>query len=244
MISIGVDAEQLRELPLKADRDVAEADGAMSAVEQRARDDSHRVREVHDPGAVGGVCPHVLCDVEHDGNGAERLCEAARARRFLADAAASERKRLVREPRRLAADPDLDEHEVGAVDRAVELAGELERSRESDTLEHAARQRADHGQSLGVDVVQHQLADLERRESGHELRRVGRARADDRDLHPFTPVNVTPSTNARCARKNTTITGAMTRSVAAIVRFHCTWCSERYCERPSDTTQLCGLSLR
>ena len=99
------------------------------------------------------------------GNGAERLREAARAGRLLADAAAGERQRLVREPRRLAADADLDEHEVGAVDRAVEVAGELERSRESDTLEHPARERADDRQPLGVDVVQHELADVERRET-------------------------------------------------------------------------------
>ncbi len=56
-----------------------------------------------------------------------------------------------------------------------------------------------------------------------ELRRVGRARADDRDLHAFTPVSVTPSTNALCAAKNSAITGAMKRIVAIIVRFQCTW---------------------
>ena len=61
------------------------------------------------------------------------------------------------------------------------------------------------------------------RQPGDELGRVGRAAADDRDLHPFTPVKVTPSTNAFCARKKMTITGAMKSSVAAMVRFHCTW---------------------
>ena len=58
------------------------------------------------------------------------------------------------------------------------------------------------------------------REARNELRRIRRPRTDDRELHPFTPVRVTPSTNARCARKKSTITGAITSSVAAIVRFH------------------------
>ena len=44
-----------------------------------------------------------------------------------------------------------------------------------------------------------------------------------------------------CARKKSTITGTITSSVAAIVRFHCTWCSERNCERPIDSTQWCGV---
>ena len=75
-----------------------------------------------------------------------------------------------------------------------------------------------------------------------ELGRVRRAGTDDGDLHPFTPVSVTPSTNALCARKKMTMTGTITSSVAAIVRFHCTWCSERNCESPIDSTQWCGAS--
>ena len=177
--------------------------------------------------------------LEHDGHGAHRLREPAGAGRLLADAAARERDRLVAEPRRLAADADLDEHEVGAVDRAVEVARELERAAEAARVEHPPRERADDLEPLGVDVVQRQLADRRAPRAGHELRRVRRPGADDRDLHPFTPVSVTPSTNAFWARKKRTITGAITSSVAAIVRFHCTWCSERNCERPSDTTQLC-----
>ena len=44
-----LDAEMTRERALEADRDVAEADGAMPGIEQRARDDPDRVREVDDP---------------------------------------------------------------------------------------------------------------------------------------------------------------------------------------------------
>src|SRR5207237_1301754 len=137
----------------------------------------------------------------------------------------------------LAADADLDEHEVRAVDGAVEVLREVERPAELRAVEHPPGERSDHVEPLRVDVVQRERVDGQGGQAGDELGRVGRAGADDSDLHPFTPVSVTPSTNARCARKNSTITGAMTSSVAAIVRFHCTWCSDRYCERPSDTTQ-------
>ena len=67
------------------------------------------------------------------------------------------------------------------------------------------------------------LVHRELRQVRDELRRVRRARADDSQFHPFTPVSVTPSTNAFCAAKNSAITGAMKSRVAAIVRFHCTW---------------------
>ena len=50
-----LDAEQPRERALEADRDVAEADGAVAGVEQRARDDPDRVREVDDPGVRRGA---------------------------------------------------------------------------------------------------------------------------------------------------------------------------------------------
>src|SRR5207248_2875722 len=118
------------------------------------------------------------------------------------------------------------------------LARELERALVTLTLEHPPCEPADDVEPLCIDVVQRKLVDVEPGHSGNELRRVRGAGADDGDLHPFTPVNVTPSTNTRCARKKMTITGAITSSVAAIVRFHCTWCSERNSERPIESTQL------
>ena len=222
-----LDAEHAGGRALEPDRDVAEPDGAVARIEQRPRDDPDRVREVDDPGAVGRELARPVGDREHDGNRAQRLGEAARAGRLLADAAARERHRLVGEPRLLAADADLDEHEVGSVERSVEIVRQRQSAREPVPLEHPSGEPADDLEPLGVDVLQHELRHVEplalAREPGHELRRVGRAAADDRDLHPFTPVRVTPSTNARCARKKTMITGAMKSSVAAIVRFHCTW---------------------
>ena len=113
-------------------------------------------------------------------------------------------------------------------------------------VEHPLRETAHHLAALVVDVVQHELVERHplalARQARHELGRVGRAGADHRELHPFTPVSVTPSTNARCAQKNSAITGAMNRSVAAIVTFHSTWWVVRKCDRPTDSGQLSGLS--
>ena len=220
----------------------------MALVEQRASDDPDRVREIDDPGAVRGALAHALRDLEHHGHRAQRLAKAARAGRLLPDAAAGEGHGLVGKPRLLPADADLDEHEVGAVERAVEVVGDLEQAVVALAREHARGKAADDLAPLHVDVVQHELAHVDAvalaREARHELRRVRRAAADDRDLQPFTPVSVTPSTNALCARKKRMITGVITSSVAAMVRFHCTWCSERNSERPICSTQWLGFSRR
>ena len=109
--------EHARDRALETDRDVAEADRAMAVVEQRARDDADRVREVDDPRVGGRALANALGDLEHDGHRSQRLGEASGAGRLLADAAAGEGYRLVGEPRRLAPDPNLDEHEVRPVER-------------------------------------------------------------------------------------------------------------------------------
>ena len=169
---------------------------------------------------------HALCDLEDDGDRAQCLAQPAGTCRLLADAAAGKRDRLVGEARLLAADADLDEHEVGAVDGTVEIVGDEQRAVEPLACQHPAGHPTDDLPAFGVDVVQRQLRHVYpaplAREAGDELRRIRRAAADDGDLHPFTPVSVTPSTNAFWARKKTAITGSVTRSVAAIVRFHCT----------------------
>ena len=244
-----LDVVELGDPALEADRDVAEADRTMARVEQRARDDADRVREVDDPGTRSGALAHALGDLEDDGHRAKRLREAARSGRLLADAAARERHGLVRR-----AAPSCPPTRIWT---STKFAPSSARSRSSVTderaaealrVEHARGEPADDLAALRVDVVEDELFDRQplalAREPGHELGRVRRAAADDRDLHPLTPVSVTPSTNAFCARKKTTITGSITSTVAAIVRFHCTWCSERNCERPIDVTQLSGFSLR
>ena len=113
-----------RDRALEPDRHVAEADRAMAGVEQRARDDSDRVREVDDPCIGGRALADALGDLEHDRDRSQRLGEAPGARRLLADTAAGEGDRLVGEPRRLAPDADLDEHEIRPVEREIEVAGD------------------------------------------------------------------------------------------------------------------------
>ena len=203
------------------------ADRAMAGVEQRPRDDPDRVREVDDPRPGRGERPGARRDLEHDRDGAQRLGEPARAGRLLADAPAAQRERLVAQPRRLPADAQLQQHRVGAVERAVELRRLDQPAAEALAREHPPPEPGDHLQARRVDVVEDELGQVEAvplaRETGDELRRVRRSAADDRDLHPLTPVSVTPSTNAFCAAKKIAMTGAMNSSVAAIVRFHCTW---------------------
>ena len=55
----GLDRQQLGKATLEADRDVAEADRAVAAVEQGSRDDADGVREVDDPG-LGPPAPRTL----------------------------------------------------------------------------------------------------------------------------------------------------------------------------------------
>ena len=240
------DAEQGRELALEPDRDVAETDRPMAGIEQRPGHDADRIGEVDDPRIRRGALADTVGDLQHDRDGAESLAEAARTRRLLPDAPAGQRDRLVREARRLAADTDLDEHEIGAVERAVEIAGDEELAVEALAGQHPPGHAADDVAALGVDVVQGELGHVDAvalaGEAGHELGRVRRAAADDRDLHPFTPVSVMPSTKAFWATKKRTITGSITSSVAAIVRFHCTWCMPRNWASPIDATQWSGFS--
>ena len=112
--------------PLVADRDVAETDGAVAVVEQRPGDDPDRIREVDDPGAVGSALAHAVGDLEHDRNRAQRLAETARRRSSPARCSRTRAARSRPKARLLPADPDLDQDEVGAVDRAVEIVGDLE----------------------------------------------------------------------------------------------------------------------
>ena len=105
-----------------------------------------------------------------------------------------------------------------------------EHARVAVSREDPLRQPADELEPVLVRVDQHQLVDRQRvlqpGEAVDQLRRVRRPATDDCsfiEFHPLTPVSVTPSMNAFWAKKNTAITGAMTSSVAAMVRFQFVW---------------------
>ena len=100
----------------------------MAVVEQRAGHDPDRVGEVDDPRIGRGAATHLIGDVEHDRHGAQSLGEASGAGGLLADAAASQRDGLVEVPCRLTTDAQLQQHEVGAVDRLGEIGGCGQRS--------------------------------------------------------------------------------------------------------------------
>ena len=89
------------------------------SIEQGLRDDAHGVREVDDPGTRRGASPDLLREIQHDRHGPQRLGEAARPGRLLADEPESMGQRLVRQAGLLSADTQLDEHEVGALESLV-----------------------------------------------------------------------------------------------------------------------------
>ena len=173
------------EVPLQPDRHVAQPDRAVPGVEQRPGDDADRVGEVDEPRARRGPPPGELGDLQHERHGAQRLGEPARPGRLLSHAAEVERPRLVPVPRRLPADPELDEHRGRAVDPVFGVGGppdgRLVPVRPHDPRGH----RPDRGQPRLVGVDQDQLGDLRREppEPVGELGRVGGAAADDRELH-------------------------------------------------------------
>ena len=185
--ALRLDVDQSRDQPLDSDRDVAQTDRAVAGVPKRPRDDPDGVREVDDPRIVRGDLAYARRDFEDDRNRPQRLREPAGSRGLLADAAAGKRKGLVGEASGLSTDAELDEDEAGAVDRAVEIVCDLERAAIPGGVEHPAREAADDLAPLRVDVVEHERPEIEpvsfSREACDELGRVGRAAADDGELH-------------------------------------------------------------
>ena len=197
----GVDAELRGEAALEADRDVAQPDRPVALVEQGLGDDPDRVGEVDDPGAGRGP--------------SRRPARRGRGRRARSAAPWRSRRRPVvswpimpnswgsvssHEPRRLAADAELDQHEVRAVDRRVAVARHgrarpLQSCRASirpaspPTISSRSRSMSSRTSSSTASAVGPP------REAVDQLGRVGAAAADDRDLqaHPLLPL--------RCKRR-------------------------------------------
>ena len=141
----------------------------------------------HAPSAPCGG--RVAGDVEHDGNGAKRLGEPARAGRLLADQAKPGRDGLVLQPGGEAADAQLHEHERRALDRSPAVGGAREPARESLPAQDPGGEPADDVQPALVDVVQDDLGDAQplgaQAEALDQLGGVGAAAADNRDLGVF-----------------------------------------------------------
>ena len=139
---------------------------------------------------------------------AQSLGQPARAGRLLPDAPAIEREGLVADPGRLPANPELDQDHVGARrDRRPASGVQRDPPRVAVLGEQPGGERAHDVEPVRGRVDEDRLIDgepvAEPGEAVHQFRRVGGAAAHDRDLHPLTPVSVTPWTNAFWAKKNT-----------------------------------------
>ncbi len=194
--------QQGRELPLEADGDVAQPDGLVPGLQEGPGDDPDRVGEVDDPGVRVGP-PDPLGDVEDHRDRAQRLGEPARARGLLADAAALQRPGLVLQPGGLSADAQLEQDRVGPGDARIEVGGGGDAARVALPGEDPPGQAADQLQPFGGRVDQHELADgqgvAQPCEPVDQFGGVGGTAAHHCEFHrrqPFTPVRVTPSTNA------------------------------------------------
>ena len=99
--------------PLIADRNIAQPDRPMTVIKQGARDDAHRIREIDDPGVIGGEPGHSLGDLQDHRHRTECLRQPASTRRLLADAAAPQGQAFIDRARRLTADPQLEQNHCG-----------------------------------------------------------------------------------------------------------------------------------
>jgi len=137
-------------------------------------------------GLVKSTIQAFLGDVEDDGDGAQRLGEAAGACCFLADGRELEGQGLVEQPGLLAADPQLDDDEVGALQRLAPISRQRQNARPAAFCEYAAGKPTDNLESLRVHVQQEQLIDWKALgmtgEALDQFWRVGTAPADDCNL--------------------------------------------------------------
>ena len=158
----------------------------MAAVDQCLGHDPDRVREVDDP--VPGCSPavHGLGELQDHGHGADCLCQPAGTGRLLADRAEAGRDGLVAQARGLAADAELHEHEIGAVQRGIAIGRPDEASGPAGLREHPLGQATDDRKALGIDIEQDELVDGHAVGAAdhalHQFGRVGAPATDDRHL--------------------------------------------------------------
>ena len=183
---IGVDAELRRHRSLQGDRDVAEAEGPVTGIDERLGNDADRVREVDDPRSRRRMTSRQLGELEDHGHRPERLREAARAGRLLTDRAELQGEGLVEQARGLSADPELDQDEVGAVNGGARVIGQRQAAFPAEAGEHSLGKPAHDFAALGADIVECELVDRQAvaavGETVDELGRVRATAADDGDL--------------------------------------------------------------
>ena len=187
------DAEHPRHPPHQPDGRVADADDAVAEeLAHRLRDDASRVGEVDGP-RIGRDLRDGARHLAHHGDRAQRVGQAARPDRLLAEQPEVEGHPLVRDPPLGASDPDRGEDEVGAGQRLAQVDGVGHPRR----VREAARVLVEdppHGlQTLRGRVVQHHLVEPDGRPAlggqcvrGDRLvdqRHAETAAAENRELH-------------------------------------------------------------
>ncbi len=156
---------------------------------------------------------------------------------------------LVVQPGLLTADPELDQHRVRALERRRPVGGQRQPARPVAVVEDAPGEGADHLQPLRASG----RAAPARTTGRSPLRRAIPETSSGVYVEPppttttfigtyLTPVSVTPWTKAFWAAKNSAMTGSMNSTVAAMVRFHCTWCCPRRLARATETVQALEFS--
>ena len=159
----------------------------MALIEQRLHDDAHRIGEIDHPGVLRATARRFLGELENHRDGAERFGETPRTGCLLTDASELERQSLIHQSGSLAADAQLDDHKVRAIEGSVAISSQDQVPGPLSLCENAPGEPTYDFEAFGVDVVQDQLIDGQAlatsQKSLDELRRVGAAAADDRYLH-------------------------------------------------------------
>ena len=181
-----INMEKAGEPALEADRRVAEPYRPVPLVEQRLGHDPDRVREVDDPGPRLRPPAGLLRDLEYHRHRPQSLGEAAGSGGLLTDAAELEGKGLVYQPSGLPPDPQLDYHEIGAVEGSVAVLGHGQDGGRALFAQNPPSQSAHGVQADGVGIEQDQLVYGKARplgiESADQLRRIGATPTEDRHL--------------------------------------------------------------
>ncbi len=199
--TLGLHLQPAGQPALHPDRHVAQTERAVAPVDQCLGHDPDRVREVDDPVAAGGTPVHHLGQLQDHGHGADRLGQAAGTGRLLADRPETGWDGLVAQTRGLAADAQLNEHEIGAVQRGIAIGRPDETAGPAGLFEHPLGEAADDRETLGIDVEQNELVDRQAiGAADHALHQFGRVRApatDDRhlDAHLASPPRRGPAPN-------------------------------------------------
>jgi len=194
---IGVDTEIVPDPSLGPDGHVAQSNGVMALVEQSLGDNPHRVGEIDEPRTGIGPRRHLLGQLQHDRHGAQRLGQSSRARRLLTETPVPHRQRLVDVARRLAADAQLDDHEVGPLQGGMRVGRRGERPFPTPSSQNTFGEPPDHLAPLIARVEEHEVVDdhplLNIAEAVHQLGGVGTPAADDNHFGPHaTQRNIRP----------------------------------------------------